>query len=611
MTTVTRYGETIDLSFEHKTRCPKCHKNGRDKSNDNLHVYGLDENGKHLGCHCFSCNYTIPSEEWLEENRPITIEDMEYELVGSLFNKDVHDGIKSITSFNSKGYRGITPETSKFFGVRYEFDQETGEVVNSYYPITKGILDGVSASDALVGFKVRKHPKGFHAVGDIGKECDLFMQFRFPTHNGHLVICAGEVDALSVYQMLKDNYDKRGNKTYDMTAVVCGVTGEGGVEQFKSNFEWINRFSKVIVCYDNDTAGKKCADALAQVLPRGKTFLMDLRLKDANEYLTQGRESEFITDYWNAKPYMPSGLVGSSSLSERIREHALIEKIPLPTYMHKLQKLMAGGIPLGVIVTLIGASGQGKSTHAEEIVYKWIFDSPYKVGIISLESDSGEYGTKILSRHIGKKINLIEDVSEKIEFLSQDWVIEKERELFYNEFGGDRFVLVDDRDGNVEDLKKLVETMIIKSGVKVVILDPAQDVFASLSDSEQNEFMTWQKNIVKRYSCTILNISHTKKSLTTGGAGSQGVDIVEEDAHGTSALYKSAAANLLFGRNKEAECPVERNTTHMKLSKCRWTGNTSPSAGKYYYDNTTHTVHDYDEYMLANPHMLPTEEGEF
>lgn len=36
----------------------------------------------------------------------------------------------------------------------------------------------------------------------------------------------------------------------------------------------------------------------------------------------------------------------------KIIEQAEVPKIPLPPFMHKLQDMMAGGIPLGVIVNL-------------------------------------------------------------------------------------------------------------------------------------------------------------------------------------------------------------------------------------------------------------------
>ena len=44
----------IDFTYEHKEQCPKCASDGMDKSHDNLHVYGLDDDGGSLGCHYFT-----------------------------------------------------------------------------------------------------------------------------------------------------------------------------------------------------------------------------------------------------------------------------------------------------------------------------------------------------------------------------------------------------------------------------------------------------------------------------------------------------------------------------------------------------------------------------
>ena len=45
--------EGIDFSYEHKAQCPKCASEGGDRSGDNLHIYGLDDDGRSLGAYCF------------------------------------------------------------------------------------------------------------------------------------------------------------------------------------------------------------------------------------------------------------------------------------------------------------------------------------------------------------------------------------------------------------------------------------------------------------------------------------------------------------------------------------------------------------------------------
>jgi archaellum biogenesis ATPase FlaH len=268
--------------------------------------------------------------------------------------------------------------------------------------------------------------------------------------------------------------------------------------------------------------------------------------------------------------------------------------------MHKVQKQMAGGIPLGVIVNLGSASGTGKSTIADECTYYWIFNSPHKIGVLSLESDAGQYGTKVLSRHVGRKIDLIETPEEKLEYLNSDYVLQKEEELWKLPDGTDRWHLIEDRDGGLESIKELIMELIVSCGCKVIIIDPLQDLMDGLSVDDQAVFQRWMKGLLKSHAVTFVNINHTRKTPQGGKQGSTGADLHEEDFLGSSSIFKSAACNLLFTRNKEAEDEIERNTTYMKMTKCRWTGNTGMS-GQYYYDNPTHTLWDKDDYMQAHP----------
>jgi KaiC/GvpD/RAD55 family RecA-like ATPase len=387
--------------------------------------------------------------------------------------------------------------------------------------------------------------------------------------------------------------------------VVSPTIGEGGAaKQVALQYEWFSRFEKVIICMDNDDAGQKAADAIARVLPKGKAYVLSMSLKDPNEYLKNGRNREFISAYFSAKQFAPSGIVGSGSLGDAIRATMDSEKIPLPAFMHEVQELMAGGIPLGVWVNLGSASGTGKSTIADECIYHWIFNSPYRIGVVSLEADKGQYGINILSRHIGIKLNLIQDTAYKRELLDTPDIQAKERELFFNEDGSHRFHLVDDRDGGLEDLKEQIMKLIVICECKVIVLDPLQDILDGLTNEEQAVFSRWVKGLLKSHGVTFICINHVRKSQSGGKQNSEGADIHEEDFQGTSAIFKSAACNLLFKRNKEAESVVERNTTLMKMTKCRWTGNTSPIAGKYYYDNQTHTMHDLNDYIRRHPEMM-------
>lgn len=592
-----KYG--IDLYTYGKVACPKCTKKGMDRTGDNLMVYGTDSIGRHKGAHCFGgCGgFDIPSEEWLEENG--VVEEQEYNIVGAEFNDEIHARMKEITTTDSKGLRGIRKDTTAAFGVRHEIDTKTGEVKVQYYPCTMEAEN--DHRFILTGYKRRELPKDFRgALGETGRECQLFGQFKFLRNRGKfVVIVGGEVDQLSAYQMLGD-YQK--SKGYDPIPVVSPTIGETGCEkQIVKQYEWFDRFDRIIVCMDNDEAGRKAAEMIVQALPKDKAYLMEMDLKDPNEYLKQGKERIFVDKFFKAVPYTPNGIVGSGSLSSRMKDAVLVPKIPLPPFMKKVQKMMAGGIPLGRIVNLGSASGTGKSTIVDECVYYWVFNSPHRIGVVSLESDVAEYGIKVLSRHIGRKIDLIEDPQEKYDLLCTPEVEQAQSTLFFKEDGSHRWHLMDERDGGLDDLKARVMELIISCECKVIILDPLQDILDGMSNEEQAIFMRWQKGLIKSHKVTFININHVRKSGQGGKQNSAGAELFEEDFQGSSSIFKSGACNLLFTRDKGAECDVMRNITKMKMTKCRWTGNTAPKAGEYFYDNETHTIHDLEEYLDRNP----------
>ena len=581
--------------FVKHTSCSSC------GSKDNFALY-VDEDGYESG-HCFGCSFTIPSKDYIEEQESkkpkskvksfsrkedISMSFGESKTVKPAITDEENQAIKAKTSASGNGFRGIRDDVYKYFGVRHSFDEKSGEVTEQYYPVTQ--------EGQISGYKIREVPKNFRSVGRTGADCEMFMAFRFNRGGKYLLITEGEVDSLSAYQMLKDYNSKRGSDFE--TAVVSPTTGANSQKQIAANYKFFDLFDQIILAYDNDKAGQEAAEKIIPVLPKGKVKIMQMRFKDANEYLEKGKEKEFINDFYAAKSYVPVGVVASNQISEAMREEIQVPRIPLPPFMHRLQDMMAGGIPLGRIVNLGSASGTGKSTICDEILYFMLFNSPHKVGIVTLESTTGQYGIKLLSRHISKKLELL-GPETAFEMLQQEDIKKKEYELFNNEEGEPRFYLVDDRDGDVTNIQSAIENLIISCGCKVIVLDPLHDVISSLPLEEQENFMSWQKGMVKSHMCTFLNVCHTRKTGNGQKSGSTGADLHEEDLMGNSAIYKSAACNLMFSRNKEAEDELEKNTTIMKATKIRWTGKTG-IAGKYYYDNEKHRLYDLDDWLSQN-----------
>lgn len=571
-------------NFVKHTNCEEC------GSSDGKAVY---EGGS---SHCFVCEHTVPSSEFKEQNSKkttrvrtsITKEEKSMEIKPSgkpAMTLEENDYIKSVTGVSGKGFRALKDETTKPFGVRYAYDED-GDVEEQYYPTTQ--------EGQIVGYKIREVPKNFYSKGRTGADCELFMQFKFNRGGKYILITEGELDALSAYQMLSD-YNKNRGSGYE-TAVVSPTTGANSHKQIAAQYRFFDTFDQIIVCYDNDKAGKEATEEVVKALPKGKVKIMHMRYKDPNTYLEEGKEEEFVRNFYEAKRYTPVGVLGSGELYDKILAQATVAKVPFPPFMNTLNEMLVGGLPLGHIINIAAGTGLGKTSFVNEMIYHWIFNSPHKIGIVSMELDSGQYGETLLGRHLSRKLSLIQDDTVKKDLLESDKVRDKANELFYNEDGQHRFYLLDNRDGTIEEIQDTVEELVVSCGCRIIVLDPLQDILDGLSNEDQALFMKWSKGIIKSHNVTLIFINHVRKSASGVQNSSQGGAFTEEEIQGSSTIIKSASANILLSRNKYAEDPTERNTTKVVLSKNRICGLTGP-AGNVYYDNDSHTLHNLDDWL--------------
>lgn len=565
--------------------CPQC------GSKDNLAVY---DDGSYF---CFSyCGYKSVSEEYKElleaskgsskkGKKTMDITEQEKTLnVKPAITPEKAAEIKEETSVKAKGFRSIKDETYSYFGVRHKFNEETGEVVEQYYPITQ--------QGELVGYKIREVPKDFRSIGRTGADCDLFGQFRFNRGGKYVVITEGECDMLAAYEMLKD-YNKSRGSEFEI-AVVSPTTGAQSKKQIAAQYKFLDMFDNIVLSFDNDKAGQEAIDKLLPVLPKGKVKIMKMRLKDANEYLMAGKQREFITDFYNAEKRVPVGVLPSSDLYARILEQAEVAKIPFPPEMEELNSKFIGGLPMGAIVNIAADTGLGKTTLVNFMLEYWVFNSPHTLGIVSMELDAGQYGEAMLSQYLQRKLALIGDKEERLKFLESDHVRLKADELFKREDGSPRFYLLDNRDGSVEEIQDTIEELVVACGCKVIILDVLQDVLDGLSNEEQALFLKWAKGIIKSHGCTLIFVNHMRKVE----AGKSGADS-EMNIMGSSTIIKSASANILLKRDKMAEDPIKRNTTEIFVTKNRLYGLTGP-AGALYYDNEKARLFNLDVWLKEN-----------
>lgn len=432
---------------------------------------------------------------------------------------------------------------------------------------------------------------------------------------GELISVTGNCDKVAAFQMFDEYQERRwgdSGQEYLAMPVVSPTTGEASaIKQIRDHYDFINRAENIYLGLDNDEVGQAAMEEIAAIFPKEKIKIVSWSLKDPNNYINnkEGKDysAQFIRDFYAAKPYFRGGTVSSIDADKMIEDELMRPKIPLPDFMQDLQKMMAGGIPLGYMVNFIAESGIGKSTLVNEAIRHMIFEADYKVGILSLELSAAQYMIAMLSREVGTKINLFETPQEALEFVRKPEVMEARRHLCMNEFGEERFTILDEREGSLSEVKKQCEELVNRYGCRILVIDPIQDLFEGVDMKEQDAFVKWMKVMLKN-GVTFIDVCHVRKGNTSTDKEGRRIlrELSEDDVHGISAIVKSAGANVFMSRNKYAEHPIEKNTTFVTLGKVRWTGRTG-RVGSWYYDNDSHTMYDLVQYFKDNPDKLPSD----
>jgi len=583
-------------------------------SKDNFASY-RDDDGSVSG-HCFGCQFTIPSKRWLEENSDSSNGGKHRKFNGrtqseqtdmheqkqdkkTLISAEAAKDIKERTSYKLNNWRGLSDETSKFFGLRAEYDEQTGEVSSIYYPIT--------SDDALAGYKKRLLPKSFSSIGSTGRDSQLFGQFRYKNKQAkYCLITEGETDAASAYQMLKDYQDSRGGDYEPPVVVGITVGAQSAHKQVAANYQFFEQFTKVIFMPDMDEPGLAAVDNVARALPRGKAFIMKGDLKDATEYLEKGKEKAFVNYFYKAQAWTPAELHSSNDLYAEALKYADLEKLALPDWLFKMNDMLAGGIPKGTITLIAGFSSSGKSTFVNQLLVDWILENKAKpqdrkevFGILSLEATAGEFATQLISYHCKQKFINIKDREERVRVMSQPEVAAKAAELFTDSEGNPSFLLCDDRGADIDDVEAKIEEMIRSTGITILVIDVTSDIMSNVENSRQEAHMAFQKRLVKETGVSIVNVVHTKKTPSGEKDGSRGAELTDSSIIGSSTLVKSAAVVIGLVRDKMAESDLERNTLKLRLMKARHSGNTG-DAGALYYDAEDHRLVDLEKYLADN-----------
>ena len=374
-----------------------------------------------------------------------------------------------------------------------------------------------------------------------------------------IIITEGEIDCLSVYQVVGD---------YPVVSIPTGAQSAYGV--IKHNLQWLEKFEEVVFCFDMDEAGKKASKECASLLSFGKAKIMNLPLKDPNEMLKADRIKELYQATWQGVEYRPDGITDGRDMWEEINK-------PIEwglSYPWNGLTNITYGIRRPEIICFGAGTGMGKTEFFKELEHHLIIEHKETVGIIHLEESVKDTILGLMSKQASIPFHIPDsEYSEEEKAQAFKEVIGTGRAIIYEGFGS-------------TDYKTIAETiryMVKGKDCKYIFLDH----ITALGDKLDKDVNQQMRNIVSELASltrelkfTLFLISHLRKP--EGKPHEEGGRVHLDDLYGAAALKQWCSFIFGLERNQQAKDEAKRNQTAIRCLKDRYTGR---GAGKIIYVN--------------------------
>ena len=501
--------------------------------------------------HCFKCG-TTEFENTIEERSVMkdAIAPKKLEIKGT---------VKSILD------RGISQQTCEKYGV-------TQDEQNHYYPYTS--VDG-----RYVAAKQRRvKEKAFSIIGDF-REAQLFGQHLFHKGGKYVTIYEGELDALAGFQITGSQW----------ASVSIRNGAQAALKDCKAQYEWLNSFESVVICFDADEPGKKAAKEVAELFGnKAKIVQHKSGYKDACDYLAAGATKEFVNEWWRASPYVPDGIVNAADLWEEISKPEPVAEAQYP--WKGLNKLLYGIRP-AELITVTAGSGLGKSQFLREILYNLLKTTSWNIGGLFLEESTRKTARSIMSLHANKLLHLPDTPTTEQEL----------KEAFDATLGTNRIYLFDHFGStDIDNIANRIRYMAKACDCRVIFLDHISIAISGsdLGDERKviDNMMTKLRTLVQELNITLICVSHLRRPQGNQGH-EDGGSVSLSQLRGSGAIAQLSDAVITLERNSMAENEEERHLTKIAVAKNRYNGETGPAC-KLKYNGFTGRMVEAEEETL-------------
>lgn len=495
--------------------------------------------------YCFSCQHTTPSPE-RNNKKPIMSND--------IFSppENLEDqGPEELLTREYVSLRGITKGTMRTYRTQANVDSE-GVPVSLIFPFG----DDFSIVKQL-------NDKTFYTKGDRHK-VKLFGQDLFNSAEAKAItITEGAEDAMSVYQMLGSKYP-----------AVSVRSASAARKDVEGNYEYVNSFEKIYLCFDSDKPGQEALKSVAGLFDVNKVYHVKLdKYKDANDYLVNGAQEAFSKMWWNAKRYLPKGIIGSYDdvfdlLSKKGED--LLGTYPFPTLQN-----MTYGIRPGEVNLFTAQEKVGKTEFMRAIEYHLLKTTDHNIGIIHLEEGEKRSVQGLVGYHIGSPVHLPDSGIPLDDQLAAYKALTRRdgRVFYYSHFGSD------DPDVILGAIRYLAGVC----GCKFVFLDHISMIVSGLHDDDERKTLDYISTklamMTREQNFALMEVSHVNDNDQTRGSRN---------------ISKAADLIVHLSRNKESADDNERNIINLMVKGNRFGSHSGP-AGRIRFDPSTFRLAEVTE----------------
>lgn len=453
--------------------------------------------------------------------------------------------------------RKISEATARKYGVQFQPDEQVQHV----YPYYDKGGRHIANKCRLQGPEKRFVSEGLFT------QATLFGQQLFPPGSAQAItVVEGECDAMAAFELTGSRFP-----------CVSVHNSSGAAKCCADNFEYLNSFDKIVVCMDTDEPkvnpktgeirypGQEAALAIAALpFPLGKLHILTLADgKDPNDYLIRGKQKEFISEWWKAPRYTPTGLKVGRDMWDEVKTPRKFETAPYP--WESLNK-MTYGLRLSEFVLVTGETGDGKTSIIKEIEHHLLNHTNVGLGLLHMEESNPDTALGLMSITANKPLHL-PDVRENIgeEELRKyfDQTMNNDRVVLYDHFGSTGIHVILDKVRHMHAL-----------GCKYIILDHLSIIVSDQSGDERkqlDEISTKLKTLCMELNLAVIAVIHlNRQGLIRSSAGPE----------------QLANMVMKIHRQKKDLDERRRNITKIVIEKNRFCGRTGP-ATYLFYDNMT------------------------